>query len=354
MAVSDLDYKLLQEELRCLSKRFKNTLSTAGGSVGPITSPGSSVYPNEYFQDCNCVSVETQTPNPVDVCPSDPELGGVGLGDLGNSAQLNKIGGVFSWDPVNGVFYKSPGEDIWENRNTGLSSTNLNHGTLDYWWYRKASPREENAVIWSCGDGFIRYSNNAGTYSWKDVTPFDSDDVQFIQIASDPFNQNYFYALATTGNNCLLYKTVDNGTNWTVTDLTDYNSVTKRIPIWLSVGSRAGFLWITTWGDNKIRLLKVSNSESLTASEEFDLGACLEIDFYRKVFVAMPKCALDNPNIIYIYGRINDNNLGVCHILKTENSGTNWSVVENSFGSDWVGSLKIGIDNQISYIRNSA
>lgn len=350
MAQTDRDYRLLKEELDCLRKKFRNTVSTAGGYVdGSLTAPGSSLYPNSYYENCDCASVETIVPDPLDVCPA-----GVDSGEessLGDLAENVRIGGAFAFDALAGVFYKAPGESIWNSRNTGLSNTTLNHGVLDYWWYRKTTPKEENVILWTCGNGYIRKTKNAGINNWTSITPSNSSNVKFIQVESDPFNQNHFYVLGTTGNNTVIYKTTNDGTGWTSVDITNYNSAVIRKPIWMSVSSSN--IWITTWTDNKLALLKLSNSGTPAVTNEYNLGTTYEIDMYKKIFIAMPKCSLDDPNTVYVYGRINYS-LGLAHIMKTINGGSDWTIVENSFGADWVGSLKIGIDNQISYIRNTA
>lgn len=363
--VNSRDFALLQEELKCLRTKLASTLNTTGGYTGVITSPGSSVFPNDYFTDCDCTSVSTDHHDPTAVnCSVDDSNDRVGLGDLANDFQNNAFEGLFVFDAINGVFYLPPQTNNYENRNTGLSDVTLEHGCKDVWWYKKMTPSEDNVIIWQVGDARILRSDNAGRSGWFAKTPdaptgYSLSNIRFVQIVSDPFRQNTFLVLAEeiVQKKTFLLKTPDDGTTWTWVDLTDYNSVSERKPIWMTVNGNGGSLvWITTWGDNKIRLLKVNNDPTPTISAEYDMGDATEWDTDNYFEVLSPVSQVDT-NFVWLFGRAsNPQGLGLTHILRIEDDGLNFFAVEQSWGDDWCGSLQVslasGSDHILTSVRN--
>lgn len=348
--VTPRDLALLQEELKCLREKMSTLLSTAGGYTDVITSPGSSVYPDEYRENCGCVDIDVYEGNPQEMCQTNAGTEGTtGIGDFAeNVYQPGSIRGLFMFDAINGVFYKSPDSNTWENRNTGLASDTLEHGCLDVWWYRKNTPSDDNAILWRCGVGTVQTTSNAGRIDWKNRSPeppagYTLGQITFIQIVSDPFVQNTFYLLATaSGYRTWIVKTVDNGQSWTWLDLTAYNSVSSRFPIWMALsGNGANIIWVTTWGDGQLRVLKLNNGSSITISAEYDMGAASEWEV-RNYFEVLSPATSPDSNSVWLYGRkSNPQGLGLSHVIRSDDNGSSWLIVENSWGLDWCGSMKL-------------
>lgn len=357
---STRDIALLQEELRCLREKLGMMVSQAGGYTDQLTSPGSSIYPDEYRENCGCIDVQVNDANPQDFCQtSGGTEGQIGVGDLVQDVYSpGDFQGLFEFDAVNGVFYKPPDSNTWQNRNTGLADTTLEHGCLDVWWYRKNTPTEDNAILYRVGTGKVLVSPTAGRVGWQDRTPtpptgYTSGQITYKQIVSDPFTPNSFYLLATNGNKTWIVKTTDNFQSTAWLDLTSYNSVVTRIPIWMALkGNGANIIWVTTWGDDKLRALKLNNGNPITVSAEYDMGDASQWDVENYFETLSPVSQVDTNNV-WFYGRAsNPQSLGLSHIIRTTNDGSSWSVIENTWGLDWCGSLKVGFEGVLYAYRN--
>lgn len=348
-AIDARDFALLQEEVKCLRAKLSSTLNSTGGYTDVITAPGSSVYPDDYFDDCTCASVDTHNPDPTDLnCSVDNSNDNVGLGDFAQNVLFN---GLFVFDAINGVFYLPPDSENYENRNTGLSDVTLEHGCRDVWWYKKMTPSEDNIILWRVGLAKMLRSDNAGRSGWSPRTPnaptgYSLSNIRFVQIVSDPFRENTFLVLAEeiVQKKTFLIRSSDDGGTWTWVDITSYNSVSQRKPIWMAVnGNGGGLVWITTWGDGKIRLLKVNNDPTPTVSAEYDMGSATEWEADNYWEVLSPVSQVDT-NHVWLYGRAsNPQSLGLTHVLRIENDGSNFYAVEQSWGDDWCGSLKVSL-----------
>lgn len=342
--VSDRDFALLQEELKCLRKRLSSKVSTAGGYSTSLLSPGSSVYPNDYLDNCQCQTEYSKKDDDLD-CDS-TNLNPAGLGDLEQpGSAYGESLGLFVFDAIQGVLYKPHDTNLYENRNIGLTSSELEHGTLDPWWYKKTEKNEDNAILWRCGLANVKRSANAGRQSWIDVTPalvLPISNLRFIQIHADQFQENWFYALAqseSTPYRTYLFRTKNDGQDWDYVDLTTYNDITERVPIWLVASS---YLWVCTWGNNKLRLLKVTNDPTMEVSTEYDFGDASYFEMENKYATISVECALDSDDI-YVYGRFTHPTLGLAHIVTSANEGLSWTVIENTWELDWCGSFRTSI-----------
>lgn len=351
--ISPRDYALLVEEIRCLRTKLASMVSTAGGYTDVLTSPGSSVYPDQMFENCGCVDIETQHPSPLlPNCSTDEANDDVSLGDLAGDIQNDPFGGNFVFDALTGVFYAPPDEYNYDNRNTGLSDVTLNHGCKDAWWYKKKTPAQDNVILWRVGQSKILRSENAGRSGWNVKTPdaptgYSLADISFKQIVSDPFRQNTFLVLAEieVQKKTFLVRTEDDGLTWTWLDLTTYNSVVQRLPIWMCINGNGGnLIWISTWGDGRLRVLKVNNAAIPTISAEYDMGVASEWDVDNYFETLSPISQVDTVTV-WFYGRAsNPASLGLTHILKTDNDGLAFSAVEQSWDLDWCGSFKVSLE----------
>lgn len=352
---SDRDFALLQEEVKCLRKKISTLVSSSGGYVnGPLTAPDSSLYPDSYLSNCGCVDVETELPDPLGICnPQDEGL--TSLGDLGvvaNDVVNNPYGYMIQFDNLCGVRFLDPSTENWENRNTGLSDVTLEHGCLDVWWYRKAVPNADNAILWRVGAAKILRSDNAGRTYWQVRTPdapsgVSLSNIVFKQIASDPFNQNHFFVTAETNTapyRTWIVKTTDDGQTWSWLEITTYNGVSQRRPIWLHQSGGGGpLLWVTTWADDNLTVVKINNDPTLTISAEYTFNAATWWEVENKFEILSPISAVDT-STIWFYGRAtNPQSLGLSHIIKTTDDGLSWDAVEQGFGNDWVGGMKVGM-----------
>lgn len=367
MPISERDFALLQEEVKCLRKKFSSTISTSGGYIdGSLTAPGSSVYPNSYYEDCGCVASEIVLQDQNVICSQESDEGYYGIGDL--IGAVPDIGGVFSFDAVNGVYYLPPDSSTWDNRNTGLASTHLNHGVVDPWWYRKADANEDNIIIWQVGQGRIMRSPNAGRDYWQTKTPANlpstsvtTGQIEFIQIIPDLFVQSKFYVLAKWLENGVyqagLAKTTNDGQTWDWISLT-YDSASQTIPLWGCQSNGPGnLLYVTAWRDGELSLLKLNNDPTITISSSYSLGSCTHEEYTRAWYIASPYSPVDGSEV-FVFGRINDPfTLGLSHIIKSTDEALNWSVIENTWGEDWCGSFKTSMldegNNRVYYsVRN--
>lgn len=346
--VTPRDLALLQEELKCLREKMSTLISTAGGYTDVLTSPGSSVYPDEYRENCSCVDVDVYSGNPLNICQT--INGGEGQTNVGDIAediyQPGSIEGLFMFDAINGVFYLPPNSTLWDNRNTGLGTVSLEHGCKDVWWYRKNTPTEDNVILWRVGIGTVLTSLNAGRINWISRAPepptgYTLGQIRFTQILSDPFNQDKFFLVGTVGYTTYIWKTTDNGQSWEFFDLTPYNSVSQRFPIWMALSGNGGSsLWITTWGDGVLRLTSI-NTDTLAVGTEVSLGSATEWEARNYFEVWSPATALDSTSV-WLFGRAS-NPSGLAHIIRTDNNGSSWTVVENTWGLDWCGSLRVSL-----------
>jgi hypothetical protein len=138
-------------------------------------------------------------------------------------------------DKVNGVWYLPVGGSVWEERNTGLTTTDVEQLGWDPWWfteYKKNTTNPLEAIIWVCEDGGQIFRDlNLGS-SWTLKTPVtdppndwgDSpaptvSDLLFVQ-RTDNIHQNkahYFTAEWQNGfsewRGWILY-TLDDGATW--------------------------------------------------------------------------------------------------------------------------------------------
>ena len=363
MPFSDRDIALMAEELKCLRNKLNSTINNAGGYADQIISPGSSVWPDSMFDNCSCVDVEVQNPSPtLPNCSVDNANDDVSLGDFANDTLFN---GNFVFDALNGVFYMAPDDFGYDNRNVGLTDVTLRHGCKDVWWYKKKTPSQDNVILWRVGEAKILRTENAGRLGWNIKTPdapegYSLSDITFKQIVSDPFRKNTFIVLAEieVQKKTFLVKTEDDGVTWVWLELTTYNGVSQRLPIWMCINGNGGSLiWISTWGDNKLRLLKVNNDPAPTVSAEYDMGNASEWDMDNFFQTISPISQVDT-NSVWFYGRAsNPAGLGLTHIFRTDNDGGSFSAVEQSWGLDWCGSLKVslasGSNRNLYSVRNT-
>lgn len=356
MATTERDLALIQEELRCLRGRFRTTISTAGGTIpsGSITVPGSSVFPDSYFDNCECAGVNVVNPDPLDICPptengitSLGSLAGSG-GDTDNNNPLSR--GIYVFDAVAGVYFRNPKTDVWDSRNTGLSDITLNHGGTDPWWKSRTDGNAEtSAILWTCGDGRVLRSATAGLGGWEDVTPTSTiTNLKYLQILADPFKKKRFYTIGwdKSSNRAFLYKTENDGQSWTEEELTTFNSANERIPIWMALSGNGGStLFLTTWYKNgtteELDLIKITTN-SLSPLTSLGLGATTELEYKRKIFTASPATPLDDEASVFLFGRMFDpDSLGVAHVVKSTDGASTFAVEVNDWGADWAGSMKV-------------
>jgi hypothetical protein len=370
LAVSDKDFALLQAEVKCMRKKLNTAVTTAGGTATTLTSTGSSVYPNSYY-DCDeaCVQTVVSEPDPTTTnCGSDgSDDDYIPPGDIANSLApegeykdpLN--GGIFVFDRKLGVLFKEIYKTSWENRNVGLTDASLYHGMVDPWWFQKGSTLGKWATIWQVGEARVMRSEDGGTKSWLNVSPtpptgVSLSDLTFTQIIADVYIKNRFYVLAMNGarDRVWIAKTTDDGQNWTWLEL----GGAKRKPLWMAMSGNNS-IWITSYYDytsGSLRLMRV-NADSLSIGSELFLCDASEWDVDNKFEILMP-CTQVDTDEVWLYGRAtNPLGLGLSHILYSAN-GTDFTVKENTWGLDWCGSLTVSLktsegDRNYYAVRNT-
>lgn len=371
MATTERDLELIQEELRCLRQRFRSTVSTAGGAIpdGSLSVPGSSVFPDSYFEDCECAGINVVNPDPIDICPP-TENGLAALGDLAGVTEDDDEPldhGIYVFDAIVGVYYRDSDTDSWDSRNTGLSDITLNHGIVDAWWKSRTDGNSStSAILWTCGNGFVRRSVTGGLGGWTTVTPTSTvSDLTYVQVYSDPFKKKRFYTVGfdESTRRSFLYKTEDDGQTWEEVELTTFNSATQRIPIWLTLSGNGGeSIFLTTWHTDgstpRLDIVKITAS-TLAALTSISLGDTTKLEYDNIIYIGSPATALDDEALVYIYGRMeNPDGLGLAHIIKSEDGGATYSVEESSWGTDWAGSMVVSLedsggDHNYYAVRNS-
>jgi hypothetical protein len=353
MAVSERDLALLWEEVKCLRKKISGTVSTSGGYTDQLTSPGSSVYPNSYYDGCECIDKATIQPDPDTTCPTEADEGYTGLGDI---ATPPNFGDVFIFDAVSGVFALEKDSEAWENRNIGLVSTQLEHGCVDPWWYRKATANRNSVILWQCGAARLLRTPNSGKKYWQNRTPSDLpnsaeqlSDITFKQIMPNQFRQNEFITLvvyqdAETSWNTAIARTRDDGITWSWTHLA-YDSADQVKGIWMTYGgNRGSLIYVTLWqeisGVGRLALMKLNNDDTITISSTYEMGNATYFEMSNYIYTASPYGPVDGTEI-FVYGRMNNpQSLGLSHIIKSTNEGLDWSMIENTWDEDWCGSFK--------------
>lgn len=148
-------------------------------------------------------------------CPGLPELGGIP--DLPPIEA--ELGGALM--TAASVHYLPPISTDWNERTAEAT----NHLIADPWWQtRQESFASAKAIVWRCGDGYIKRSTDAGQ-NWDDVTPVGSfngvnaADIEFFEVAVDAAFLGTFVCGGRyhDGNEWIswLFHTNDDGTNWT-------------------------------------------------------------------------------------------------------------------------------------------
>lgn len=345
----EADLVLLQDELNCLKKKYQRTVTTSGGHMSSLTAPGSSVYPNEHYDECECDTPYVYQTYGVPPCPTSADGGQGGLGDLGgeiiNPAKGKGIGGLFVFDAIRGVYYKAPDSELYENRNGGLEFDDLEHGIIDPWWWKKQDPSQDGVILWTCGRGYVRRSINSGK-SWTDVSPeWGVRSIKYSQVIPDIFFENTFYVLGEdiTKTYFVVHKTQDNGVNWESQEI-QYNNIENRKIIWGALsGVRGEHLWITTWcPDEVFELFKINTTTFSIDYHKLVCGATYG-DRENHTIIVYPHSPIDSTDV-YLYGRMSkvfEEIEDIVHIVKYD--GESYEIIENSWGYDWVGSLKTSL-----------
>jgi hypothetical protein len=169
-------------------------------------------------------------------------------------------------DKVNGVWYLPVGGSVWEERNTGLTTTDVEQLGWDPWWfteYKKNTTNPLEAIIWVCEDGGQIFRDlNLGS-SWTLKTPVtdppndwgDSpaptvSDLLFVQRTDNIHKNKHHYFMAVWQNAASAWRswllmTQDDGATWTWKSLAGLNvgSDGWYYPVGLykaSVGSTTG------------------------------------------------------------------------------------------------------------------
>ncbi len=348
----EADLVLLQDELNCLKKKYQKTVTTSGGHMSSLTAPGSSVYPDEYYEECECDTPYVYQTYGTPPCPTSADAGQGSLGDLGgkivNPAEGRGIGGLFVFDAIRGVFYKAPDSELYENRNGGLEFDDLEHGIVDPWWWKKQDPSQDGVILWTCGRGYVRRSINSGK-TWTDVSPiWGNRGIKYSQVIPDIFSQNTFYVVSGgyTGTYINIHKTQDNGVNWETHEIR-YQNVEDREPIWAELsGINANHLWLTTWCPYEAyELFKINTITFDIDYYKIVCGATYD-DRRNHTIITHPHCPIDSTDL-YLYGRMGtvfEEIDELSHIVKYD--GEEYTVIEDSWEYDWVGSLRTSLMNE--------
>lgn len=262
-------------------------------------------------------------------------------------------GAILAW---NGFFIRHEKEDAWSER--GDLETVVN-GCLDPWWFTPAkadSQDPDKAILFACGaSGLIKRSDNGG-YTWKTQTPSDPpntwsdstaptlDDVEFVWIRGDVFNDGVFYALARwqetdSGNDLwrgwLLVTTSNDFASSTWYPLYDGATLPDQIqPI--ALDNNQFDLLITVWqddGSNTDLILQRWDPSGIAYVSEQNLGSASAAQVSARTRWAVPWCVPDTPKLWHLFGAMSSpvGLSGNHQIIKSEDGGGVWTALV----TDW-------------------
>lgn len=114
--------------------------------------------------------------------------------------------------------------------------------------------------------------------------------------------------------------------------------------IWMDVDSETGeYIWLTVWKSDDTLVLQKRNTSDLGLVAEYSLGACTIAELNARTYIAYPHTPAFDADLVYCFGRMaSPQGLGVTeHIIKTTDGGASWASVENTWGSDHCGALRV-------------
>ena len=120
------------------------------------------------------------------------------------------------------------------------------------------------------------------------------------------------------------------------------------------------YIWSTHLdGASGTILLQKRTVTSGILVDQYALGASSAAQILSNEYTAFPFAVGGDAGaeIVYVFGRMNNPfSLGdPVHIIKTENGGTTWEVVENSWGADFCSTMGvIPLTNEIQAIRDQS
>lgn len=119
----------------------------------------------------------------------------------------------------------------------------------------------------------------------------------------------------------------------------------------VSIGRYGGgtVAWVTTWASGTL-YLEEWGLTTLTRSNQYSLGACTEAELDAGTYAAWPFAF--NDSFCYVFGRLPepDGLSGVHHVVYHD--GTDFTAMENGWGSDICGALFAEADGTVTAIRN--
>jgi hypothetical protein len=136
------------------------------------------------------------------------------------------------WSPDFGLYYRGLGGEDWEDRNTGLSGSDLvdTWGGGDPWWWtsvKQDTYDPEFVILFTCSGNGIWRTDDGGRVDWQDITPGTgvTASMDFVGHTPDGFTNKVHYFVGrellggATGTSRLC-KTDDDGATWTVVEIT--------------------------------------------------------------------------------------------------------------------------------------
>lgn len=140
-----------------------------------------------------------------------------------------------------------------------------------------------------------------------------------------------------------------------IADLADCSSVPSQEVrgLGMSIGKLGSKIWLTANDDSKLALMEYA-LPALTQTQVVNLGAATLADTVSQDYLCYPFVPYGFDDLIYVFGRMNNpDGLGnPAHIIRTDNGGTSFTLIEDSWGVDHCGALVIGADARTYAIRN--
>lgn len=273
---------------------------------------------------------------------STPDIFGEGEGAVGI--------GAFS---DNGFYLRGDDTETWDNRGPAFDNTALG-GCQDPFWRTVDKANDSNyefAILLLSGVANLRVGILGGKTwgtltplndppnSWSDGTAPTRLDMTYRSIVGDRFTNGIFYMLAEYDNASnwrgWLLKSLDNCNTWTYYPMFTGTAPTGLRPLYMSPDGGTGtIVWVTIWKAGTLYLQKW-NVSAMTFTET-SLGSATEAQMEDRTYTAAPFAPLGDADQVYVYGRM-DAPAGLTgdqHVIKSANSGSSFSSIENGWSDD--------------------
>lgn len=261
---------------------------------------------------------------------------------------------------VSSLRYLAGNSTVWTTHSTQAA----NDGSLDPFWKLKTNSVDPlRAIYWLVGDaGMVqrvvsstnldpRSLTTDPPNSWSDATAPTIATTNLTRIASSIFTQNRHYVaanhltvgglwrswLAVTDND---FQTFD----WTT--LFQTSDVQTRLLSIAEDMQDGTILWLTCWRNGTLWLEQWSTA-TMTRTSNVNLGSATLAEIDDLTYVAEVAAAPGSKATVYVFGRVSSpaGLSGVHHIIRSTNTGSSFSNIENGWSTDHCAAFAVGLES---------